>query len=624
MSDLIYQNNIKAMRDRFSDIIDLIEKPENEVKMIDEEADVSAEVTVVAGKPVLIAHKGEKTYQLDSLYDNGPMLDLWFKGLRDEWDLDCKVFMYGMGNGMYVRKFLRTARPDCAIVVHEPSYKIFRTVLHNFDLSDIFTDVRVRFVFWPLYIGMTVKAAYEGIMSYTDVYTFSGSNYLNYAELFTEDCKTYVEGLKRVREFAGANQIVYEQFGGDFTRNIFNNLDLLGESKDIQKLAERMPEDIPAIVVAAGPSLDRNIRQIAKAKGKCLIISTDTALKPLSLAGIVPDIAAIMDGKKDERYLSQEDSRRVPLVCTPKCGNEFLHLHTGMKFFTDDFCAHLNTFMEANGCAMIKLPTGGSVANACFALARLLKCRRIILVGQDLAYTGDKTHSAVTVRGEKKTEVDELQNVVMDVDINGDPIRSSSEFKLYKEWFEQQISADPELDVVDATEGGIRIAGTKLMTLKDAIEEYCTTEFDFSETVRDAAPLFDDATRGKYNDLIRKIPGQMSELRRMIRSCLADYRSMRRLVQSDDYHGQRMKQLYDKCKRQTQNIENSPVIEYVHYQLQGKSTELLDKVNKLEKDEKQELLTVCDIGERYLEDMDEAISELEPYMESIKRYLGPI
>ena len=51
--------------------------------------------------------------------------------------------------------------------------------------------------------------------------------------------------------------------------------------------------------------------------------------------------------------------------------------------------------------------------------------------------------------------------------------------------------------------------------------------------------------------------------------------------------------------------------------MQGKSSELLSVVNKLEEDERQELLTVCDIGEKYLQDMDNAVSELEPYMDII-------
>ena len=278
--------------------------------------------------------------------------------------------------------------------------------------------------------------------------------------------------------------------------------------------------------------------------------------------------------------------------------------------------------MKTSGRILARPDTGGSVANACFAIARLLRCNKIILVGQDLAYTDDKTHSGVTVRGSKKTEVEDLEHVVMDVDIYGNPIRSSREFKFYKEWFEQQIREDKKLEVIDATEGGIKIDGTRLMTLSDAINEYCVNDFDFSEIVALAEPLFDDKLKEEFRQFVMKIPDQLLDIRRLIKLSLVDYSSMRRLVLNNNYHNSKMKKLFDSCQKRTKEIENSPVIEYVHTQLQGKSTELLDKVNKLENDERTELLAVCEMGERYLNDMDTAISELEPYMDIIKHDFG--
>ena len=622
MPDSIYDRNIEAIRPRYGNVVSYIEKFDQDMKLIDEESGIIPFVTDISGKKVLAVQKDGKAYRLDSLYDSNAMLDLWFRGLKDSWDLDSRLYMYGMGNGMFVRKFLERAREDCAIVVHEPSYKIFKMVLENFDLSDLFADPRMRFVFWPLYVGSSVKSVYEEIVAYTDISSLAGANYPNYYQLFPKDVSLYVDGVERAKAFASANQTVNDFFGEYFTKNTFSNLHILGDSYDITKLAESMPDDAPAIIVAAGPSLDKNIKEIAKAKGKSIIISTDTALKPLSLSGIVPDITAIMDGKKDSRYLSEEDSRKVPIVCTLRGGTEFLHLHTGMKFFTNDFSDHVNGFLKSMGKGMIKLDAGGSVACACFAMAKLFKCKRIILVGQDLAYTGDKTHSAVTVRGAKYTAVDDLEHVVMGVDIYGDPIRTSREFLLYKEWFEQRINADKTLDVIDATEGGIRIDGTRIMSLSEAIGEFCTKEIDISGIFNNAAPLFDDKTKDKIRQFAKGIPGEISDIRNIIRKTIADYCSMRRLVLSNDYHNNRMKQLYENCKRQTREIENSPAIEYIHNQLQGKSTELLDKVNKLEKDEKTELLTICDLGEQYLKDMDQAVEELQPYLEIVKRDFG--
>ena len=619
MVDTIYSRNIEAMRERFADVIQYMEQPPEDVELLDEEQDISVSVTDVDSKKVLVVQKGDRMYRLDSLYDSEKMLDLWFCGLKDKWDLDARLYMYGLGNGMYVRAFLKKARKDCLVVVNEPSYKIFKTVLENYDLTDIFTDLRVRFVFWPLYRNQGIKLTYQVIMTYTDIYSLAGSVYLNYADLFTKDYVDYVFGVERAREVVSANQQVNKFFGQYFAKNVFSNMCLLEDSYDIVKLAKQMPENIPAIIVAAGPSLDKNIKELHRAKGKCLIVSTDTALKPLALEGITPDITAIMDSKKDERYLSEDASRKVPIVCTPRGGTEFLHLHTGKKFFINDFCDHIGEFMKNNGHELISLDTGGSVANACFAIAQLFGCKKIILVGQDLAYTGDKTHSAVTVRGAKKTAVDELEHVEMDVDIYGNPIRSSREFKLYKEWFEQEIRLDKELEVIDATEGGIRIEGSRLMTLRDAIDEYCIKDFDFSKISDQAEKIFDDELKGKYRQFVKRVPEQLMEIRRLVRASISDYSAMRRMVQKDDYHNSKMKTLFDSCARRTKSIENSPVIEYVQTQLKEKSMELLDKVNKLESDERQELLTVCDLGEQHLKDMDQAITELEPFMDIIRK-----
>lgn len=52
---------------------------------------------------------------------------------------------------------------------------------------------------------------------------------------------------------------------------------------------------------------------------------------------------------------------------------------------------------------------------------------------------------------------------------------------LYRKWFESQIVRYPRLDVIDATEGGAKIEGSEIMTLKEAIERECKTDIDFEK-----------------------------------------------------------------------------------------------------------------------------------------------
>lgn len=618
MSDKIFYRNIEAMKDRFSNIIDYLYLPVSEKEPIPEENGITVEVTRLYGKSVMCVTKDNKAFQLDSLYETDGLLRLWYESLDRNWNLGSKLLMYGLGNGMFARTFLKYSRDDCSIVVHEPSEKLFRAAIENYDLTDLFSDVRLRLVFWPLYKRTEdMSLFYDDIFEYRDLDSLKISYYTNYPRIFREDCREYLSAIQSARDYIVANQNIQNRFGKDYNRNIFNNLKYIPESLSFEDLISKMPEDIPAIIVAAGPSLDRNINDLRDAKGKSIIISTDTALRPLALAGIEPDIAVIMDGKKDKRYLSEVASRSVPLFCTPKSGETFMNLHIGKKFFSNDGCDHIKRFMEKAGCMFQALSTGGSVANACFGLAKRLHCKRIILVGQDLAYTGDLTHSRVTVRGETETALEDLEHVIMGVDIFGNPVRTSEEFKIYKELFENEITMDPSLQVTDATEGGIRIEGTYIMSLKEAVKKECTKEFDFHKIIEGVKELLSEEQKRQFVEYIHEIPEGLINLRGMVKEALCQYEQMSELVRKQDYDTKEFGRLYRRSRELGEQIENSSVIEYVHDQLQEKSSELLGTVNRLEDDEKNELMTVCELGTRHLKDMLGAVKELEDQLTSL-------
>jgi len=52
-------------------------------------------------------------------------------------------------------------------------------------------------------------------------------------------------------------------------------------------------------------------------------------------------------------------------------------------------------------------------------------------------------------------------------------------------WFEEYIKRIPNKEVIDATEGGARIKGTKIMTLKETIEKYCLEDMGVSLEIKE-------------------------------------------------------------------------------------------------------------------------------------------
>ena len=63
---------------------------------------------------------------------------------------------------------------------------------------------------------------------------------------------------------------------------------------------------------------------------------------------------------------------------------------------------------------------------------------------------------------------------------------------MYLDWFEKYIKEWTAITTVDATEGGALIHGSKIMTLKKAIQKYCKRDFNVKWHINRVKKLFPD------------------------------------------------------------------------------------------------------------------------------------
>lgn len=81
----------------------------------------------------------------------------------------------------------------------------------------------------------------------------------------------------------------------------------------------------------------------------------------------------------------------IPMVVCDCSNYELYVLHQGKRFYfaeTESYMSYI--YNEGTGGRLYSTETGGSVANNAFSLINILGFKKIILVGQDLAYTGKK------------------------------------------------------------------------------------------------------------------------------------------------------------------------------------------------------------------------------------------
>ncbi|HKM21546.1 MAG TPA: hypothetical protein VJZ01_05855, partial [Lachnospiraceae bacterium] len=233
--------NIEAFRKRYPDMVDVIVQAKAE--------DIEVGIDDAYGKKVLYAIKDDETYQLDTLYDTESLMELWFQNLPRIY-YRAKIIMFGLGNGMYVRKLLSEIPSDVTVIVYEPKACILQKVIEEFDISDLIQNEQFVLLLDDAMVKTPQEYLYE-LFDYTDIDSFIYKAYLNYNRLFTVQFMEYMETLQIALSSINSTQNVIGRFGKIYYENTFANMKCFLKSKSFESLVYKTPKDVPAIVVAA-------------------------------------------------------------------------------------------------------------------------------------------------------------------------------------------------------------------------------------------------------------------------------------------------------------------------------------------------------------------------------------
>ena len=111
-----------------------------------------------------------------------------------------------------------------------------------------------------------------------------------------EDILQIKNDLSLALKKISADFSVQSHFGKIWQHNIFTNLKLFSQNKnDFSNI--KIPLDKTAVIVAAGPSLDKTINEILNNRNLYYAISTDTSISVLLNNGIIPDAILSIDGQ---------------------------------------------------------------------------------------------------------------------------------------------------------------------------------------------------------------------------------------------------------------------------------------------------------------------------------------
>lgn len=471
------------------------------------------------GKQILGIERENRKWYLNSRYDTAFAAAVYAG--RYQIRTYGTYFVFGFSDGRHVREFLKKCDDTNHIVICEPSVEIFEECCEQSDISDILEDKRVRF-----YIP-DVTDSIEDIMKknlqYSD-FTFTEFCILpGYDILFHEECEEFQNLIiERLRDEA-VKKGTSLSFQRVIPRNTLYNMKHTIRTRNIGQIREALEEcpleDIPAVIVCAGPSLDKNIQELKKIQGRALIIVVDAALRAVMRAGIHPDLVCTVDPNPPERFFTDLDLRGLTWCCENASKPEIIRKYGERVYYFGYFEKGWNQMIsEMLGYGFPVLPTGGSVSSIAFAMALYFGFRKIVFMGQDLAFTGGKSHTSGIEGALGDNDKYIKSRCLMEVEgIDGTMLQTDFQMWYYKQWFEKAIrDGGDRMRVIDATEGGARIEGTENMKMSEVVAGECPAEFDFRKIEQAIPPAFSAEEQQKLEKAYRNLKLQAGDLQKFI------------------------------------------------------------------------------------------------------------
>lgn len=281
-------------------------------------------------------------------------------------------------------------------------------------------------------------------------------------------------------------------FSMNWLTNFFENMKQYPKSVNLNAF-EACLKDIPAIIVSAGPSLNKNIHLLKEIKNKALIISAGSAINILEKHGIEPHIMVGVDGGEPEsRLFNNVKSKDIYFAYSSTVHFDGLKNYEGPKiFFKLNIFKYDDWFEKRMGENTKEMKSGASVANLAFDISRFLGCNPIILTGQDLSYSNMQSYAEGAVLKEEQDEIlrksieDRSKNYIEETDLNGNTVYTTQSMISMKVYFEEYVKQYPEKIYLNGTEGGLPIKGIINRPLKEIIDEYCINIYDIDGILKE-------------------------------------------------------------------------------------------------------------------------------------------
>lgn len=370
--------------------------------------------------------------------------------------------IFGYGMGYIIDELIQLRKFNEPILIIDP--------LVDNKLLELGIDESENVHYLPFDSLEVIRNEVSGLGAMTNKMIYNISP--NYKKIFLEEVREIAKIISDAQRKEITNIATTEFFSMEWQINYAMNLKKIMTDYSLNKLYKKY--DCPIVVAASGPSLIKQLPYLKAYREHVILICAGSTINSLLKQDIRPDYVVSIDGGiVNYNHFKDLDLEGIELMYSST-----LHFKVRQQFLSDSFLfvphVHPEVGEILNKRAKKDFPVitgGGSVAHFALSIAKYITTGTICLIGQDLAYTNNQTHS----EGNKNNTSIENKNTILIDGYYGDQVVSDKIFQGMLHTFEDINTLQPHsVPVYNCTEGGAKINGFIQVPFKEFLQKYAT------------------------------------------------------------------------------------------------------------------------------------------------------
>ena len=394
---------------------------------------------------------------------------------------------------------------SCKIVMYEPDLDILRFTLETVDFEQEFQSGRV-FITNSLNELNDILSAIYNYKDAINVLRLKSAD-----QLYPEQIKNLLTELPRIDADLKAN------FDTLFNKSwlwLINSLyKFIPDKPDFSlNILENKFKDKAALIVSAGPSLDKNIEIIKNNREKFIIFCANVAYKKLALNDITPDFIVYIDAGDYLYTIKNLDHSKTNIINHISSFRKVFEELNPNKFFTfycknDIFSRWVSKFTNFS---IENYEAKGSVSHLALLSAYNMGCNPIILTGQDLAYTNGKYYSSGSFWADDNEDKELLQNKIESIKKagvfevkgqNGETLSTSPDYAGFIKYFEEFAREKQAVKLINCSTDGAQINGFENKNLQDVSDGIEPLNLNINKVLDNIVKTEKDLVKENYENI---------------------------------------------------------------------------------------------------------------------------